>query len=147
MNNLFAGMFKKLKSIKHIEIILALLIAVIILLVYFSSSGSEKTQKTITTSTTSASIYTQEIEEKLANILSKINGAGDVSVMIMLANQTELETTKLPDISSVIIVSSGAKDVKVKLELIKAVESLLNLNTKSIEVLEGGWNWCHIFSS
>lgn len=86
MNNIFVNLFKKLKSIKHIEIILAILFGLIILLVYFSSafSAPSNTKTRANENATIVSAYITEIEDKLANILSKIDGAGNVSVMIMV---------------------------------------------------------------
>lgn len=43
----------------------------------------------------------------------------------------------LPEIKGVIVVSSGAANAKVKLELIKAVQALLDVPSGSIEVFEG----------
>lgn len=137
MNNIFAGLFKKLKSIKHIEIILALLIGLIILLVYFSNMSSKEDEPINTTNTTYSS-YVGEIEGKLSKILSKIEGAGKVSVMVMLEGETVFEKNTLPNINSVIVVAEGAENVYVKLELIKAVETLFGLEVQNIEILTGG---------
>lgn len=127
----FSGIFKKLKSIKHIEIILAILLGLIVLLVYFSSTSSLQSNKT--TVTTSTNIYLQEVENKLENLISEINGAGRVSVMLM----SESEENSSPQITSAVVVASGASDVFVKLEIIKAVEALLGIKASSIEVLAG----------
>ena len=140
MNNFFANLFKKLKSIKHIEIILAVLFALIILLIYFSSSTSNSftNNKSENNNLSAISIYTTEVEEKLTNILSKIDGAGNVDVMIMTDNNIDEKEDNIPNIKSVIVVAEGAKNVWVKLEIVKAVEALLNLSTSNIEVLVGG---------
>ena len=140
MNNFFANLFKKLKSIKNIEIILAVLFALIILLIYFSSSTSNSftNNKSENNNLSAISIYTTEVEEKLTNILSKINGAGNVDVMIMTDNNIDEKEDSIPNIKSVIVVAEGAKNVWVKLEIVKAVEALLNLSTSNIEVLVGG---------
>jgi len=145
MNNFFVNMFKKLKSIKHIEIILAVLFGLIILLVYFSSafSNDNSINKNNYENASTVSAYIAEVEDKLANILSKINGAGNVTVMIMVEKETELDTAILPNISSVIVVAGGANNVWVKLEIIKAIEALLKLSASNIEVLVGNntsWN-------
>lgn len=134
MNKSFSNLFKKLKSIKHIEVILALLIGVIILLVYFSSTSSNSYSSN---NKTQISSYTTEIEYKLSNILSQIDGAGNVSVMVMTQNNGEAENEDV-NITSVIVVASGADDVNVKLNIIKAVQTLLKINSADIEVLEGG---------
>lgn len=43
----------------------------------------------------------------------------------------------LPDIKGVLIVSSGAEDVSVRLELQRAAQTILNVPTTSIEILVG----------
>lgn len=119
--------------------------------------------------------YSKEVEDRLEEVLSKIKGAGKVSVMvncesgyeIKIAYTTETvkktenslpievvtqtpvlvtnngETTPVvleyisPKIKNIIIVSAGAEDTNVRLELIKAVESLLNIPSSSIQVFTG----------
>jgi len=132
-------MFKKLKSIKHIEIILAVLFGLIILLVYFSSTFSTDNSNNDYESdnSTVVSAYISEVENKLENILSKIDGAGSVTVMLMVEQETQIESAVLPTISSVIVVAQGADDVWVKLQIVKAIEALLRLSSGSIEVLVG----------
>jgi len=138
MNNTFSNLFKKLKSIKHIEIILAVLFALIILLVYFAGFSNKTSDTGDTDSTnTTISAYTLEVEQKLSNILSKISGVGDVNVMIMVENSTEFNTEILPTIVSVVVVAEGAENVWVKLDIIKAVETLLKISSANIEVLAG----------
>ena len=116
---LFANskLFQKLKSIKHIEIIIAVIFAVIILLIYMSSVDT----KSVSTSA--------NLETRLENILSDIEGAGEVSVLI--------NTTSEDVIDGVIIVSSGAENVTVKLNILKAVQTVLKIPTAQIEILVG----------
>lgn len=130
----FSGILKKLKSIKHIEIILAVLLGLIILLVYFSSTGSASTTKTphITTQTNT---YLSEVENKLENLISNISGVGKVSVMVM--GDTNDEDDETPKILSAVVVATGANDAFVKLEIIKACEALLQIKASNIEVLVG----------
>lgn len=44
---------------------------------------------------------------------------------------------KMPNVSGVVIVSSGAKDTKVKLDIISAVETLLDIDSSKIQVFVG----------
>lgn len=125
----FSGFFKKLKSIKHIEVIVAVLLALVVLLVFFSSSNAINQAG----SSNSAMTYSTKIENKLESLLEQIEGAGEVNVMIMCDGETENAK-----IVSAVVVSSGAGDVFVRLEIIKAVQALLNLDAKNIEVLKGG---------
>ncbi|MBQ2713420.1 MAG: hypothetical protein IJF22_00440 [Clostridia bacterium] len=130
----FSSLWKKLKSIKNIEIILAVLLGLVVLLVYFSSMGSNKG---VANNITYSNSYVQEIEQKLENLISSIEGAGQVDVMIMCEGEDEINKTEYPKVVSAVVVSSGADSTKVKLDIIRAVEALLGLKTANIEVLKG----------
>lgn len=130
----FSSLWKKLKSIKNIEIILAVLLGLVVLLVYFSSVGANKGA---VSNITYSNSYVQEIEQKLENLISSIDGAGQVEVMIMCEGDDEITKTEYPKVVSAVVVSSGADSTKVKLDIIRAVEALLGLKTANIEVLKG----------
>lgn len=164
-------LFQKLKGVKHIELILALVLGAIIIVIYISSLGTDTSQQSSTQNFSSISEYSAFLENKLANVLAQINGAGNVSAMITFetgteyvyanneeskintntsSNSTTSTTTTstspneellikeiLPKISGVIIVASGAKDTNVKLEIIKAVQAVLDVPIANIEVLVG----------
>lgn len=166
--------FQKLKSIKHIEIIIAIILGAIILLVYLSTFSSKAPDNTAYESTNSSE-YAAMLEKKLANVLSQIDGVGNVSVMITLASgpeyiyatnneekknintagsstTTSITTTSVPIIISndiiiikeimptvggVIVVAGGTQNTKVKLEILKAIQALLDVPQGNIEVLVG----------
>ena len=115
------------------------------------------------------------LEQKLENIVAKINGGGNASVMITLssgpeyvyatdeetqsnkneANGTTTSTTIttsspviisnemvvikeiMPKVGGVVVVASGAENTKVKLEIIKAIQALVDVPQANIEVLIG----------
>lgn len=52
-------------------------------------------------------------------------------------NQPIITSEKLPKINGVVVVSSGAKDTKVKLQLMSAVQTLINIDCDKIQILEG----------
>jgi stage III sporulation protein AG len=87
----FDGIFKKIKSIKNIELIVAAIFIGIILLVFFSGSlfNSANSGDTVTISLAD---YGNALEKKMENTLSKINGAGKVSVMITFESGIEYIT-------------------------------------------------------
>jgi stage III sporulation protein AG len=167
-------MFQKLKSVKHIEIIVAVVLGAIILLIYFSTftggnSGNATYQETNT------SEYIAVLEDKLASVIGKIQGVGNVSVMLTLASgpeyvyatsqeektntntsngSTTTSTTVtsepiiisnealivkeiMPKIGGVVVVAGGAGNTKVKLEILKAIQALLDVPHANIEILVG----------
>lgn len=170
--------WEKLKNIKHFEIIIVVAFCAILLLIYSSTFSSTKSEKNTLTALTTEE-YAEYLENKLSNVLSQINGAGNVSVMVTLAcgveyvyatNATEETTSQtnngvtttqtttteelilvsqsgkdsplvikenLPKVSGVLIVSSGASNISVMLELQKAVMALLEIDAEDIEILVG----------
>jgi len=91
--------FKRLKSIKHFEIVLALTLGAIIIAVYFSSfsptsSGTTPNKSGTQIEYTNASQYAQELEQKLSNLISKIDGVGKAEVMVVLSSSSELIVAK-----------------------------------------------------
>ena len=89
------------------------------MLIYLSSVNPvKKTQSSASTN----------LEMRLESILSDIEGAGNVSVLI---NNTDNQ------IDGVIIVASGADNVFVKMNILKAVETVLKIPTAQIEILVG----------
>lgn len=172
------GIWEKLKNIKHFEIIVVIVFCAILLLIYSSTFSSKNSEENTLTALTTEE-YAEYLENKLSYVLSQINGAGNVSVMITLscgveyvyATNTTEETTSqtvagttttqttteeeliftsqggkdspiiikenLPKVSGVLIVSSGASDISVMMELQKAVVALLEIDANDIEILVG----------
>lgn len=166
--NKIKEIFQKFKSIKNFEIIVALIIIAVTLLIYFNVND-KKVENVKEDSTTS---LTDDLEERLANILKEIDGVGEVSVMITFDSTVEQVTAsnnnaqstttqngvnstttstqtaspiisnqnvivlqeKMPEILGVIVVAEGAKDMKVKLNILSAVSTALDINQNSIQI-------------
>ena len=168
---------KKLKTVKHIEIIIFAIFIIIALLIAFSGSNpfsflsSNESKQTTTTSYSYFSTldYVRTQEEKMANLLKDIDGVNDVKVMLSIKSSGEIiyaknieEKTsqsvttktesivfvssngeskplilmeKLPEFNGAVIVTESAKDVKVKLNIISAVQTALGIASDSINVL------------
>lgn len=136
-----------------------------------STTESEVTSTQTTTVTASSAA----LETRLAAILSEINGAGKVNVLITYYSTSELltaattnthstvtegisnkssttsETTSpiivgndvivlkeiMPEVKGVIVVAEGASDVRVRLELLRAVQTVLEIDANAIEIFAG----------
>ena len=129
------------------------------LLILFSGPVAGKSeQKTIKLTLDE---YGAALEEKLEGILSRIDGAGKVEVMVtfeagvtdeysggyrdtvsiiesntpvIVGGQAVVLKEVQPKIKGAIVVCEGAHSVKVKVELVKALSTLLDLDTAKIEV-------------
>lgn len=156
-----AKALKKLKSGRILEIMIVLIIVVIVAIVLYNFlSGRKKTETEET-----AADYGSELEGELAKVLSAIDGAGDVSVMISFSDDGErviaMETTtsadgtvvtapvlidgevvvleeRKPEISGVLIVAAGANDLRVRFDILSAAASVLNINQSLIKVYTKG---------
>lgn len=86
------------------------------------------TSKEETNSTNSNGSTTISNNQTTTNpILVQINGKSQPLVVEEI----------LPDIQGIVVVCSGANDYKVKLEVLKAIQTLVNVPSSSIEILVG----------
>lgn len=165
------------KSLKIIILIFLAVVVSVILLGFGNNSKSNVNEDSYKTSYYQTTLeYCAELESKLQSVISKIDGAGDVCVMLSVVGSPELIyanksdetnssnpsgtisssnssspiivnvggqssalilTEKLPEVKGVIVVSSGAGNVAVKLNILQAVSTLLNLDSDKISVLKG----------
>ena len=106
---------EKLKGIRHLELLLALLVlaACVLLSGRFSSSEAP-------------------LERRMAETLSRVEGAGRVSVVLRCASDNTAQVTAT--------VANGTANLRVLLSIQRAAQSLLGVETARIEVLpmEGG---------
>lgn len=176
----FALKFLKIFNKKNIKIFILLAVGVIALVLCFGFKGEDNSSEESNINSSSGYIstmdYCKELENKLKDVLSAIDGAGTVSVMLSLDGSPELVYAKdtdetlssnssgttssstssspiivevngspnalvlteiLPAVKGVIVVSSGAGNVAVKLNLLNAVTTLLDITTDQVTVLKG----------
>lgn len=133
--------------------------AVIIVLILFGSSFV----KTQTEKDYDVNDYVDMLETKLSDRLSELDGAGKVNVIISVKSgmRSEIATEKqvsgigdrttetpvlisgkplilgeiYPEICGVIIMAKGAENVKVRLSLITAAQTFLDVSSDKIQVL------------
>ncbi len=150
---------KKVVSKIKIEYLIVIALSVVALIIMFNAFGS----KTETVSLNSIDEYVKNLENKLKNCLSKVDGAGKVEVIISVesgmqtifatettyleASKTKTETPVIvagkpvilkeeyPEIVGVVIVAEGAKNLSVKVDLLNACEVFLSIPEDKIRVL------------
>lgn len=115
---------QKLKNIKNIEIIIAVIFAAILFLIYFSSTSSGNSLFSSTAHNSSQTSF----ETRLSEILSDIEGAGNVSVFAY---------EEKDEIVGIIVISSGADNIEVRLNILKAIQTVLKTPTTNIQILVG----------
>lgn len=104
-----------LRSARKIEILVVIAMLCVLLVLSYGERGGGGAQP-------------DSEEMRLKQILTQIEGAGRVSVMIS-RNQDD-------EIQGVVVAASGADDLRVMLEMQRAVKTLTNLELERIEILE-----------
>ena len=136
----------KLKNIKHIEIYITVIFAIILILIFFSSTGNKQTNSTnktsgSKTSQTTISTYIDDMENKLEQILSQVQGASNVKVMLTLdmtdatIKDNIVQTQSFPNVKGVVIVASGVDNTMVRMNILKAVQAVIDISSGRIEIL------------
>lgn len=154
--------FNILKNNKKVQyLIIAICIVLVMLLLIGGGLFGNKNDKELN----GIDAYVDNLEKKLCETLSKVEGAGDVSVVITIESGmetvlamktttsqtptgTEIEETPLivngktvvvkelyPKITGVLIVAEGAKNISVMKRIQQATISLLDININQIEIL------------
>ncbi|GHU72355.1 hypothetical protein AGMMS49992_08130 [Clostridia bacterium] len=134
------GWRAKFKQFKGLEwIVLAVLLCIVASVALSDFSGFSAGSNNNAASGNSA------LETRLAAILSSIDGAGTVDVMIYEASSATSATVDwLGGVSNsnatqtvgVVIVADGAADIRVRLELVHAVQTLMDLPANAVEVFQ-----------
>lgn len=134
---------EKLKNIKHIEIIIIGIFLVVLLLIYFSTPKSKSSSNSSSNQDSQLTItrYVDNLETDLENTISKIKGVGNVQVLITLdmsgasIEDDVIKTSSFPKIKGIVIVASGVDNTSVKMNVLRAVEAVVDISTGSVEIL------------
>ncbi len=148
---------EKLKGLKHKEIILAVVAVAVMLIIYFSSFSSPQTQKT---GTTNIDDYCSEMQNRIENAISKMDGVGKSEVVINWSSGVEIVTAQnttvngnstssqvvqssggpvvlkeiYPRAIGVLIICEGGNNAKTKIDIIMAISTLMDITTDKVLV-------------
>ncbi len=150
----------KLKKIK-LEYIIIFFALLAVMLIFLSTFKADKGSN----EGGSVENYVSQLENKLSEKLSQIDGAGKVTVIISVkrGTTTEIATEKkitnengeivseeypvlvsgkpivlseiYPEICGVVIIAKGAENIKVKTSLLCATQTFLDIESEKIEIL------------
>ena len=161
IKNLMDNLVKKVKENKKLQLIIVVVLAIILIVSIFSKENKSNTIN----DTNEITQYVSLLEDKLCNLLSKVEGCGEVSVAIMIdsgketvlamkkittesSGKIEIEETPIivngktivlkenfPKITGVLIVCEGANKISVMKKIQQATTSLLDVDINKIEIL------------
>ncbi len=149
MNGIFSikelkEIFKSEKSIKMILVIGAALI-IVITLSGLGGGSDKKSDDSMLFNYEKQAEYEAALENRLENILSQINGTGNIDIMVTLdtseQNQfqksgNELVSTRTPEIRGVIVVCDGGDNIIVREKIISAVSGAFGISTTRVSVIK-----------
>ncbi|MGN0796592.1 MAG: hypothetical protein ACI4M5_00105 [Christensenellales bacterium] len=115
-------LLKKLKSVKHLEIIVAFVIALVAIFIYFITTNAGLSD----TTTVHTSSGGNELSRQVASVLCNVEGVGDCSVLITYDDEK--------DVNGVVVVAEGGDDVAVKIKIIDAVCALVDVKAEKIKI-------------
>lgn len=126
---LLGKLAERMRQNKRFEVFVYVALIGMAALLYVCSTGGESINLggAGTTSETGT-------EKRLERVLSEINGAGDVRVMITY----ETVEDGSERVAGVIVVAEGAANMSVKMDLIYAVRAVLGIEQNRIEIFEMG---------
>jgi stage III sporulation protein AG len=116
------GFLEKIKAMKGGVWVLALACCLLAAL-FLPTSGSRSASMT-------------EEEQRFSATLSRIAGAGDTRVSIYYAQAASAFGAADRKPTGAVIVAKGAGNVKVRLDLLRAAQTLLGLSPQAVEVFE-----------
>ncbi len=134
-----ADLFGRLRGVKHIKIVALVVVVAVVLGVYFAcaSCASDETRQSVDTS--APSDYCSNMQSQIEKIVSEISGVGSASVVINWDRSVPTSvfgsgSTDNPQATGAIVVCDGGNDTKVKLDVMYAVSTLLDLSIEKIMV-------------
>jgi len=157
---------KKIKHIEiYLTVGFAIIIIAIYLSTLGGGKKTESQDSTENQQNFSSSVeYVDYLENKLESVLASVRGAGQVNVVITLdsgfeyvyASKEETKTRKVttsqlimvdgkpvlekeiyPTIKGIVVTSSGAENVSVKMNLLTALQTVVNVPNQNITILTG----------
>lgn len=100
----------------------------------------QSSSRKVDESVTAMEVYTDKKEEQLEKILEKVEGVGQVEVMITLDSAVEtnrlMENPRTQKVEGVLVVAEGVGNAQTDAEIIRAVQALFSLESHKIKVMK-----------
>lgn len=154
---------KSSKRIQFLLVLLLFAVIILVYCAYFVKGTGERERSNVSVSEESTVIYVASLEDKLENIVSAIDGVGRTSVAITVSSGFVYEyayeqgggsalsgkdsglalvngkpvvvAQEYPKIAGVLVVAEGSDNLRVKLDILEAVQTLLEVSNENITIL------------
>lgn len=142
------GFFKKVSdtfkefSKKDVAICAVVIIAMFAVGVYINKNKDTYAYKNTPDAPSPSTDVSTELEVRLENILSKINGVGKVDVMITydaepVSAESNAATSKP---LGAIVIAEGADNLEVRIKIQQSVQTVLGIEARQVKIFEMGNN-------
>ena len=115
---------EKVKSIKNIEIVIAAVLSLIALISFFAITLTHKSDRSVST----VSAQMTEEENRVASIISQMEGIGKSRVYIRYDKDRA--------VTGVIVVADGAKTADQRVKIIRCVEIATGASVDTIQIYQ-----------
>ncbi len=122
-------------------IICTVAVAAILIGVCIFSIKKPADNPTFSPETPEETVPTSAIEQKLENILAKINGAGNVDVLITYKDasvNTSVNSQTIPTPLGAVVLADGADDLEVRIQIQQAVQTALGIEANQVKIFKTG---------
>jgi len=121
------------KKLRNAVIVLLAVAAVLLVLSEIIKTASENAQ------TGSVTEYTQQLEHKVSDLLSRVDGVGRIEMVITLQtnaglNTSAVTTAAVPRIRGVVILCDGGDDIRTVAKITEIVSAALNIGYNQIYI-------------
>ena len=120
---------RDLRSLSKRDVIICIAVMVVVVLLCFNKSNTAQSPPQNDDSVAATADGTTQLEQRLASTLSKIDGAGTVSVFINTDDEAN-------DVIGVVILSHGADTPHVRIQLQLATQTALGIEPSRIKIFE-----------
>lgn len=140
------------KKWKGKDLMIAIVIIGVLIAVLFIPTGERKgnslmdiqTPVSENVSIDTSAEYEEELELRLEEILSQMEGVGEVEVMITLKSSTRTRDNSFtyttqntyPEVEGVFVVLQGGDDSSVKLAITEAIQALFGIDVHKIKIVK-----------
>lgn len=128
-NEVFKKLKRDLTALSKRDVIICVAVMVVVILLCFNKSNTAQSPPQYGESVAVTADGTTPLEQRLASTLSKIDGAGGVSVFI----NTDSETNT---VIGAVILSHGADTPHVRIQLQLATQTALGIEASRIKIFE-----------
>ena len=151
----------------QISLVVASIFVILVLYITYSGSVTHGQKDASSNSSFSTEEYVSSLENKLENVLSNIDGAGKVNVaitvssgyafeyayeetskeslsgnslstsIVLVENEPVVISETFPKIAGVLVIAEGGGKISVKLDILKSIQTLLDVANENITILGG----------